>query len=154
MKIPPIQSIIKITYEFFLCFSKIIKKYEYSQNSKLLLVIAITLLGVVFLFVSFFLVVIVFSDFLDLRNRRPTLTGNMILQYVYSNNEESLARIAESLESSEPQVRDSIVPFFIKNKAEQAASSLILKYYPLVAILCLYSEVMFFYVKEMVEIGI
>lgn len=120
----------------------------------MLLVIAITLLGVVFLFVSFFLVVIVFSDFLDLRNRRPTLTGNMILQYVYSNNEESLARIAESLESSEPQVRDSIVPFFIKNKAEQAASSLILKYYPLVAILCLYSEVMFFYVKEMVEIGI
>lgn len=68
--------------------------------------------------------------------------------YVNSNNEESLARIAESLESSEPQVRDSIVPFFIKNKAEQAASSLILKYSPLVAILCLHSKVMYFFVKK------
>lgn len=53
-----------------------------AKNSKLLLVTTITLLGAVFLFVSFFLVVIVFSDFLDLRDRRPTVTGNMILQDV------------------------------------------------------------------------
>ncbi len=38
------------------------------------------LLGVVFLLVSFFLVTYVFGDFMDLRDRRPTVTGNMILQ--------------------------------------------------------------------------